>query len=123
MRSQTIRSLLLVASLFVGSYASADKASMLKDLTAVRAAMVKMREETGDVAALKKEVAELSKKIDAEADSVAGFRPVWDSYKKTRDLEFIPAFDGTRPADKDKAKALGTGIQKERYEKLLQLLK
>jgi hypothetical protein len=109
--------------LFVGSYASADKASVQKDLTAVRAAMVKMREESGDVAALKKEVADLSKKIDAEAGSIPGFKAIWDAYQKTRDQDFIPAFDGTRPADKDKAKALGTGVQKERYEKMLQLLK
>ena len=123
MRSQTIRSLLVVASLFVGSYASADKTSLQKDLTAVRTCMVKMREGTGDVAALKKEVADLSKKIDAEADSVPGFKAVWDAYQKTRDQDFIPAFDGSRPADKDKAKALGTGIQKERYEKMLLMLK
>lgn len=122
MRIQTIRSLLLVASLFVGTYASADKASLQKDLTAVRTCMVKMREESGDVAALKKEVAELSKKIDTEADSVPGLKALWEAYKRTRDLDFIPAFDGTRPADKSKAKALGTGIQKERYDKMLQLL-
>lgn len=55
--------------------------------------------------------------------SVAGLKDTWDAYKKTRDEEFVPAFDGRRPGDKEKAKALGTGIQKERYEKMMQLLK
>jgi hypothetical protein len=112
----------MAISLFVGIHAQADKASMKKDLIAVREAMVNMREEKGSVEQLKKEVAERTKKIDAEADTVAGFKTLWEAYKKTRDDEFIPAFDGRHPGDKDKAKALGAGIQKERYEKMIQLL-
>lgn len=122
MRRKTLQCLTLVLSLCIGVEAFADKASLKKNLVAIRTCMVDMREGKGDVANLKKEVSELTKKIDTEADSVPGLKAVWDAYKKTRDEEFIPAFDGTRPADKEKAKALGTGIQKERYEKMLQLL-
>lgn len=114
--------LFAMVSLLAVAPAHADKASLKKNLTSARECMVSMREGKGDVAALKREVAELSKKIDAEADSVPGLRPIWDAYKKVRDEEFIPAYDGTRPGDKEKAKALGTGVQKDRYDKMMQLL-
>jgi hypothetical protein len=122
MRANIVSRFFVVLALLVGSYAHADKASLKKDLAAARAAMVAMREEKGSVEALKKETVELTRKIDAEADSIPGFKALWEAYKQTRDQEFIPAFDGRRPGDKEKAKALGTGIQKERYEKMLQLL-
>lgn len=122
MYARAVSRLFVFISLLLGMYAYADKASLKKDLAAVRATMVTMREEKANVEDLKKECAELSRKIDAEADSVPGFKAIWEAYKQTRDQDFIPAFDGRRPGDKEKAKALGTGIQKERFEKLMQLL-
>ena len=63
----------------------------------------------GDVATRQPEITNLSSLVDAEADSVAGFKPIWEQFKANRDTKIIPAFDA--------AKAQAMGEQKDLYAK------
>jgi hypothetical protein len=117
-----IAGLLSAAFLLLSTHAWADKASIKSNLGSAREKLVALVNGQGEPAALKPEIAGLTAKIDAEADSVAGFKPVWEQFKANRDNKIIPAYDGTRPADKDAAKALAMGEQKQLFEKMLSLL-
>lgn len=114
--------LLAAATLLFSAHAWADKASIKANLGAARERVVAIVSGQGDAAKLKPEIADLSAKVDAEAESVAGFKPVWEQFKSNRDGKIIPAFDGTNPGDKDAAKALAMGEQKQLYEKMIGLL-
>lgn len=113
---------LAASSLLLAGHAWADKASIKANLGAAREKVVALVGGQGDAAALKPDIASLSAKIDAEADSVPGFKPVWEQFKQNRDGKIIPAYDGTRPADKEAAKALAMGEQKQLYEQMMGLL-
>jgi hypothetical protein len=110
------------AILLLSANAWADKASIKTNLGTAREKVVAIVNGQGDAGTLKPEIAGLSAKIDAEADSVPGFKPVWEQFKSNRDSKIIPAYDGTKPGDKDAAKALAMGEQKQLYEKMLSLL-
>ncbi len=53
---------------------------------------------------------------DAKAKEAKG---VWEEFKKTRETQIIPAVQGGHP---EKAKEIATGIQKERFKKIMELL-
>lgn len=114
--------LLAATTLFFSSQALADKVTLKANLGAARERVVALVNGQGDAAKLKQDIGELSAKVDAEADSVPGFKPVWDQFKSNRDGKIIPAFDGSKPQDKDAAKALAMGEQKQLYEKMMSLL-
>ena len=114
--------LFCAACLMFSAHAWADKASIKAHLGAAREKVVALVNGQGDPAALKPEIAELSAKIDAEAHSVPGFKPVWEQFKANRDSKIIPAYDGSRPGDKEAAKALAMGEQKQLLEKMMGLL-
>jgi hypothetical protein len=80
-------------------------ASLKGNLVAARERVVALVSGKGDIAALKPEIATLSAKVDAEAASVPGFKPLWDQLEANRD-----------------AKALAGGEQKQLFEKMLSLL-
>jgi hypothetical protein len=109
-------------AMFTATHALADKASIKANLGAARERVVALVNGQGDAAKLKPEISELSAKIDAEADSVPGFKPTWEQFKANRDAKIIPAFDGTKPEGKEAAKALAMGEQKQLYEKMISLL-
>lgn len=114
--------LLLATSMFFSTHALADKASMKANLAAARERVVALVNGQGDPAKLKPEIGELSAKIDAEADSVPDFKAAWTQFKSNRDGKIIPAYDGSKPEDKEAAKALALGEQKQLYEKMMSLL-
>lgn len=114
--------LLAASTLLFPSHAMADKASIKANLGAARERVVALVNGQGDAAKLKPEISELSAKVDGEADSIPGFKAVWDQFKANRDDKIIPAFDGSKPQDKDAAKALAMGEQKQLYEKMMSLL-
>jgi len=116
-------SLLAAASMLLFSHqALADKASIKANLGAARERVVAVVNGKAQPAAVKSEIANLSAMVDAEADSVPGFKPVWEQFKANRDGKILPAFDGGKPEDKDAAKALALSEQKQLYEKMLSLL-
>lgn len=114
--------LLAAASLLFCAQAWADKASIKANLGAARERVVAIVNGQGDAAKLKPEIASYSAQIDAEADSVPGFKPVWEQFKSNRDGKIIPAYVSGKPEDKDAAKALVTGEQKQLYEKMMGML-
>jgi hypothetical protein len=118
----TVLGLLTAASVLFSTPALADKASLKGNLVAARERVVALVTGKGDVATLKPEIATLSAKVDAEAASVPGFKPLWDQFKANRDGKIIPAFDGSKPQDQADAKALAGGEQKQLFEKMLSLL-
>lgn len=71
--------------------------------------------------------AEADKKIDAAISSASestkpsleDAKKTWEDFKKTRNDEIIPA---VQSGDVAKAKALATGIQKERFKKIVMAL-
>lgn len=114
--------LLMAAALLFSSHAWADKVSIKANLGAARERLVALVNGQGEAAKLKPEISELTAKIDAESDTVPGFKTVWEQFKANRDSKIIPAFDGSKPEDKDAAKALAMGEQKQLYEKMMSLL-
>jgi hypothetical protein len=114
--------LITVAFLLFSGQAMADKASIKANLAAARERVVAIVSGKGEASALKPEIASYTAKIDAEAESVTGFKPVWEQFKANRDGKIIPAFDGSKPDDKDAAKALAMGEQKQLYDKMISLL-
>ncbi|MGQ0598171.1 hypothetical protein [Aquabacterium sp.] len=120
--SSTVVRLAMAATLLFSSQAWADKLSIKANLGAARERVVAIVNGQGDAAKLKPEISELSAKVDAEADSVPGLKPVWEQFKANRDGKIIPAFDGSNAADKEAAKALAMGEQKQLYEKMMSLL-
>lgn len=117
-----VSGLLMASALLLSTQAMADKASIKTNLGAARERVVAIVNGQGDASKLKPELANLSAMVDAEADSVPGFKAVWEQFKANRDSKIIPAFDGSKPEDKDAAKALAMGEQKQLYEKMLGLL-
>ena len=115
-------SLVASVTLLFSAHAWADKASIKANLGAARERVVAIVSGQGEVAKLKPEIANLSSLVDAEADAVAGFKPIWAQFKANRDTIIIPAFDGGKPEDKDAAKALAMGEQKQLYDKMMALL-
>lgn len=113
---------LVLASMLFSHLAWADKASIQANLGAARERVVAIINGKGDAKTLAPEIAALSAKIDAEADSVPGFKPVWEQFKANRDTRIIPAFNGGKPEDQAAAKTLAMGEQKQLYEKMLSLL-
>lgn len=114
--------LTMSATLVFSTQALADKASLKSNLGAARERVVAIVSGKGEASALKPEISELSAKIDAEADSVPGFKAVWEQFKQNRDGKIIPAFDGSHPEEKDAAKVLAMGEQKQLYQKMIALL-
>jgi len=102
--------------------ASADKETLKNNISAARQA-VKAIAAGGDVSNSKKEIAEYSAKVDAEVDSVPGLKSIWTEFKQTRDGTIVPAFESKNPDSIAKAKELVTGIQAERFQKMMDLLK
>ena len=115
-------SALVAASLLFSHLAFADKASIKANLGAARERVVAIISGKGDAKTLAPEIAALSSKIDAEADTVPGFKPVWEQFKANRDTKIIPAFSGGSADDVAAAKALAMGEQKQLYEKMMGLL-
>lgn len=103
---------------------AATPADACANLTAARGALVAMVDET-DTSKLDGYVEKIhaaSAALDADLTAMAGgpdaakaetFKPVWEEFKATRETEIIPAI---RAGDKDKAKAVATGVQAERMK-------
>jgi hypothetical protein len=120
-RKYLVSALLFLALAGAGT-AWADKATLKANLSAARERLLKVVRGEGDPKVLIPEIQALTPKIDAEADSVPGFRPIWEKFKNNRDTKIIPAFDGTNPEGQDAAKALATGEQKQLFEQMMGLL-
>lgn len=67
--------------------------------------------------------AQLSKALSSASDSqkptLTDLQAVWVPYTQTRDTELIPA---VLAGQTDKAKTLATGVQKDRFQKMMSLL-
>ncbi len=118
---RSLSAIVAAVALLSSTHALADKASIKANLGAARERLVALVN-GGEPGKLKPEIAELTAKIDAEADTVAGFKPVWEQFKANRDGKIIPAYDGTNPDGKEAAKALAMGEQKQLLEKMMGLL-
>ncbi|RZI82354.1 MAG: hypothetical protein EOP38_16180 [Rubrivivax sp.] len=118
----TLAGLLVAASFLASNPAWADKATIKANLGAARERVVALVNGKAPAATLKPEIATYSAKVDAEADSVPGFKPIWEQFKTNRDTKIIPAFDGSQPDGQDAAKALAMGEQKQLYEQMTHLL-
>jgi hypothetical protein len=112
----------VVFALLFSNAALADKASLKSNISAAREKLLALVA-GGDAAALKGEITQLTAKVDGEVDTVPGLKPVWDQFKTNRDTKIIPAYDGSKPDDKEAAKALAGGEQKELYGKMMDMLK
>jgi hypothetical protein len=114
------------ALLWTGFAAADTPADACANLGEARAQLVAMTAET-DAAKLdgyKAKIHAASKALDAnlaamgggsDAEKVQAFKPVWESFKTTRENEIIPALYA---GDKDKAKGLATGVQAERMKQM-----
>jgi len=135
MKKILISSLALAGLLLVQTAQAAQVSDILTAMTTARESLVKMLTET-DVAkrdALKAEVVKGSEEAEtaltavlADAATVAEtktkleeVKTLWEEFKTTRDSELIPNLEAGKLAE---AKALATGIQKERFGKLKELL-
>ncbi len=118
---RSLSAIVAAVALLSSTHALADKASIKANLGAARERLVALVN-GGEPGKLKPEIAELTAKIDAEADTVAGFKPVWEQFKANRDGKIIPAYDGTNPDGKEAAKALAMGEQKQLLEKMMGML-
>ena len=101
--------------------AHADNVSLKANISEARQ---KLKDIVGgaDVAPNKKAIADLTTKIDAEVDTVPGLKGVWTEFKATRDGAIIPAFESGKAEEIAKAKSLATGVQAERFKKMMDLL-
>jgi hypothetical protein len=113
---------LLIAALFGSNLALADKATLKANLQGARERLLKVVKGEGDAPTLIAEIQGFTPKIEAEIDTVPGLKEIWTEFKANRDGKIIPAFDGTKPGDKEAATALATGRQKELFQKMMQLL-
>ena len=117
----------VATALLSAGFAAADTpADACANLGEARAQLVAMTAET-DAAKLdgyKAKIHAASKALDANLAAMAGgsdaakvqaFKPVWESFKTTRENEIIPALYA---GDKDKAKGLATGVQAERMKQM-----
>jgi len=117
----------VATALLSAGFAAADTpADACANLGEARAQLVAMTAET-DAAKLdgyKAKIHAASKALDGNLAAMAGgpdaakvqaFKPVWQDFKTTRENEIIPALYA---GDKDKAKALATGIQAERMKQM-----
>lgn len=113
-----------VLALSTGLSQAATPADACANLAEARAQLVAMIGET-DATKLdgyKAKVHAASKALDADLAAMAGgpdaakvdaFKPAWDAFKNTRETEIIPA---VYAGDKEKAKAIATGVQAERMK-------
>jgi hypothetical protein len=105
---------------------AATPADACANLGAARTALVGMLDEP-DAAKLDgyvEKVHAASKALDADltamaggadAPKVAAFKPVWESFKATREAEIIPAI---KAGNKAKAKEIATGVQAGRMKEM-----
>ncbi len=109
----------------------ADDATQVKEaITAARQKLVTMvKADPAEYGHLKTDVTDASKHADDvlgaalaaghHTDKLVEVKTTWEAFKATRDTELIPSLEGGHP---DQAKALATGVQKERFEKMMHLL-
>jgi len=122
-----LQTLAAAAALLSGGLVAADTpADACANLGEARAQLVAMTAEA-DASKLdgyKAKIHAASKALDGNLAAMAGgpdaakvqaFKPVWQDFKTTRENEIIPALYA---GDKDKAKALATGIQAERMKQM-----
>jgi hypothetical protein len=122
MLKNVLNTMLVTLALILAMPVHADKASLKTNISTAREKL-KAIVGGGDVASNKKEIAELTAKVDAEADSVAGLKNVWAEFKETRDKMIIPAYESGNADAMAKAKTLALGVQAERFQKMMDLLK
>ena len=105
-------------------------ASKAEALTAMKTAREKLvalidTKEKGTQDALIGEIHKASADADAQLAGLAAdpkateAKAVWEEFKKTRETEIIPA---VQKGDVAKAKEVATGVQKERFKKIVELL-
>jgi hypothetical protein len=123
MKPYFLAAMTLTAAGLFSNAAFADKAAMKANIVAAREKVLTMVSGQGDPAALKADIGKLSSSVDAEVETVPGLKPVWEQFKTNRDTKIVPAFDGTQPENKEAAKALAGGEQKELYGKMMDMLK
>lgn len=89
---------------------------MLKNKDKRDSTQQKLVKETAD------KVSSMLNKINISADKkdkFEEFKKTWNEFKKTREVELVPAILSGKQEDADK---VATGIQKERYKKMNELL-
>ncbi|MDB4986863.1 MAG: secreted protein [Myxococcaceae bacterium] len=136
MKLSAIVRVLVVLSILVGvASASASSSEILKALLDARQGLVTLLDTTDTTAQgkLEADIKKNSKLVDEglkaalsdkatpteELPKYKDLLRVWETFKKTRDSEIIPAIKAGKVSD---AKALAKGVQAERFAKLKELL-
>ncbi|MBF0628242.1 MAG: hypothetical protein HQL91_08470 [Magnetococcales bacterium] len=57
---------------------------------------------------------------DVAKEKMSKFKPIWDSFKETREKEIFPAL---QVGDKAKAQSIGKGVQAGRFQQMIEILK
>ena len=123
-RSLTLLAAMLLSS--AGTVSAATPADACANLGEARTHLVAMLGESdpAKLDGLKAKVHAASDKLDKDlaamasgpdAAKVGAFKPVWESFKATRENEIIPALYA---GDKEKAKGLATGVQAGRMKEM-----
>jgi hypothetical protein len=106
---------------------AASKADALTAMKTAREKLVVLidTKEKATQDALIKEIQDATAKADAQLADLDSdpkakeAKGVWEEFKKTRETEIIPA---VQKGDSAKAKEIATGVQRERFKKITELL-
>jgi hypothetical protein len=106
---------------------AASKADALTAMKTAREKLVVLIDTKEKAAqdALIKEIQDATAKADAQLADLDSdpkakeAKGVWEEFKKTRETEIIPA---VQKGDSAKAKEIATGVQRERFKKITELL-
>lgn len=106
---------------------AASKADALTAMKTAREKLVALidTKEKATQDALIKEIQEATAKADTQLAGLGSdpkakeAKGVWEEFKKTRETEIIPA---VQKGDVAKAKEIATGVQRERFKKITELL-
>jgi hypothetical protein len=117
------------------SVAIAGSAELLETMKKARASLVALLDtsDQGTQTVLIKEIHAATAEADAKLDAMladaslaedaktklADVKATWEEFKKTREEEIIPAIQA---GEVEKAKGIATGVQKERFKKIISLL-
>ncbi|MEO5362190.1 MAG: hypothetical protein H7838_00995 [Magnetococcus sp. DMHC-8] len=111
----------LMAWAWAGTVADATRASLMEAREGLVALLAAATPESQNkrLGTIRLATAKVDVLIDKNGEALREFSEVWRAFKATRDGELIP---GLLAGKQDEAKALATGIQAERFKKMLDIL-
>ncbi|MBF0438648.1 MAG: hypothetical protein HQL93_05945 [Magnetococcales bacterium] len=112
---------LAASALFAGPIADSAKAGMSEARENLLALLdsTDKNDQAKRIEAIKAATAKVDGLVMANAEAFKSFNEVYSAFKATRDGELVPM---VLAGKKDEAKAIGKGIQAERFKKMMEIL-